>query len=113
MKKLNTHDPVLRQAATALATCLAACLVILLLLSLQATGAKAGPNDIGLVLDPGGPNDHGYNEMSVQGLQRAESELGVERDGLQYSPVRATTRRPSTLRSGRQRPMLRSGLGPA
>ena len=77
MDQLNTHVPALRRVVAALVACLALAIVALLFFGLQAYTARAGPNDIGLVLEPGGPNDHGFNELSVQGLLRAESELGV------------------------------------
>jgi basic membrane protein A len=47
------------------------------------TGAQTEEGDgeqmrIGLVTDIGGLNDRGFNQLAYQGLQQAESELGVE-----------------------------------
>jgi basic membrane protein A len=36
-----------------------------------------GSFKVGLVTDVGGLNDHGFNQLSYQGLKRAESQLGV------------------------------------
>src|SRR5215210_7569881 len=33
---------------------------------------------VGIVTDTGGVNDHGFNEFSIKGFERAEDELGAE-----------------------------------
>src|SRR6266550_8180565 len=43
------------------------------------SGNKAGKSlKIGLVTDIGGLNDRGFNHLSFVGLQRAQSELGIQ-----------------------------------
>jgi basic membrane protein A and related proteins len=46
------------------------------------TGAPTEPAaeaiSVGLVTDTGGVDDRGFNEFSINGLERAESELGIE-----------------------------------
>jgi basic membrane protein A len=42
------------------------------------TGAQASDVRIGLVTDIGGLNDRGFNELANQGLEDAQSQLGVE-----------------------------------
>ena len=78
MKKLNMHDLVLRQAVDC-ACHLPGCLPGDPAASQPAgnQAPKPDPTTSAWCSIPAGPNDHGYNEMSVQGLQRAESELGV------------------------------------
>ncbi|HZT91295.1 MAG TPA: BMP family ABC transporter substrate-binding protein [Gaiellaceae bacterium] len=39
---------------------------------------KSGGYKVGLVTDVGGLNDHGFNQLSYQGLKRAENQLGVQ-----------------------------------
>ncbi len=55
---------------------------ILLFVVLAALGVgiafAADPFKVGLVTDVGGLNDRGFNQMSYQGLQKAEKELGVQ-----------------------------------
>jgi basic membrane protein A and related proteins len=47
--------------------------------SSSSTSSQAGSNiKIGLVTDVGGLNDRGFNHLSYVGLQRAQSELGVQ-----------------------------------
>jgi basic membrane protein A and related proteins len=47
--------------------------------SSSSTTSQAGSNiKIGLVTDVGGLNDRGFNHLSYVGLQRAQSELGVQ-----------------------------------
>ncbi|MDI3298509.1 MAG: BMP family ABC transporter substrate-binding protein [Bacillota bacterium] len=41
-------------------------------------GGQAKPFKVGLVTDVGGINDRGFNQLAYQGLQRAQSELGVQ-----------------------------------
>ena len=40
---------------------------------------------VGLVTDIGGLNDHGFNHLAYQGLQRAASQLGIQQTVLQSS----------------------------
>ena len=54
-----------------------------------ATGGDTGeepaaePISVGLVSDTGGLDDRGFNEFSINGFERAQSELGVE--GMVYT----------------------------
>jgi basic membrane protein A and related proteins len=41
-------------------------------------GEEAEKIKVGLVTDTGGIDDRGFNEFSINGLERAESELGIE-----------------------------------
>ena len=43
---------------------------------------------VGMVSDTGGLNDDGFNEFSLNGFERAEEELGVDRPGV-YVPESA------------------------
>src|SRR5262245_59056752 len=51
------------------------------------TGASTEPAgeavSVGLVTDIGGLNDHGFNSLANQGLQNAESQLGVQGEVLE------------------------------
>ncbi len=44
----------------------------------HATAAASKTLKVGLVADQGELNDHGFNQLAYQGLQRAERELGVK-----------------------------------
>ncbi|HMK67074.1 MAG TPA: BMP family ABC transporter substrate-binding protein, partial [Stellaceae bacterium] len=44
----------------------------------HASAAAAATVKVGLVADQGELNDHGFNQLAYQGLQRAERELGVK-----------------------------------
>ena len=44
----------------------------------DASAAAAATVKVGLVADQGELNDHGFNQLAYQGLQRAERELGVK-----------------------------------
>src|SRR6266511_2045558 len=46
--------------------------------SSETTGEGGKKIRVGLVTDIGGLNDRGFNHLSFLGLQRAESELGIE-----------------------------------
>ena len=45
--------------------------------------SSGGSYKVGLVTDIGGLNDHGFNHLSYEGLQQAESQLGVKGTVLQ------------------------------
>jgi basic membrane protein A len=45
--------------------------------------SSGGTYKVGLVTDIGGLNDHGFNHLSYEGLQQAESQLGVKGTVLQ------------------------------
>lgn len=47
------------------------------------SGSSGGSFKVGLVTDIGGLNDHGFNHLSYEGLQQAESQLGVKGTVLQ------------------------------
>ena len=54
--------------------------------SSSATSSAAASNfKVGLVTDIGGLNDHGFNHLAYQGIQQAESQLGVKGTVLQSS----------------------------
>ena len=49
------------------------------------TTAKKSNFSVGLVTDIGGLNDHGFNHLAYEGLQQAESQLGIKGTVLQSS----------------------------
>ena len=52
----------------------------------SSSGSSTGKGfKVGLVTDIGGLNDHGFNHLSYEGLQQAESQLGVKGTVLQSS----------------------------
>jgi basic membrane protein A len=51
--------------------------------SSSASSASKSGFKVGLVTDIGGLNDHGFNHLSYEGLQQAESQLGVKGTVLQ------------------------------
>jgi basic membrane protein A len=50
-----------------------------------ATASTKANYPVGLVTDIGGLNDHGFNHLAYEGLQQAESQLGVKGTVLQSS----------------------------
>jgi basic membrane protein A len=51
--------------------------------SSSSSSSSSGNYKVGLVTDIGGLNDHGFNHLAYEGLQQAESQLGVKGTVLQ------------------------------
>jgi basic membrane protein A and related proteins len=78
--------------------------------SSSSTSAEAGKKiKIGLVTDVGGLNDRGFNHLSYVGLQRAQSELGIEQRVFQANSTQQYVPNLSTF--ARQGYNLTIGVG--
>ncbi|HEY9060842.1 MAG TPA: BMP family ABC transporter substrate-binding protein [Pseudobacteroides sp.] len=55
-------------------------LVIVMLASMLFTGCSTKTNDLGIALitSAAGPNDKGYNQSAVEGLEKVKNELGID-----------------------------------
>jgi basic membrane protein A and related proteins len=73
------------------------------------TGKPGGNHKIGLVTDIGGLNDRGFNHLSFVGLQRAQTELGVQQRVYQAKSTQEYVPNLSTF--ARQNYSLTIGVG--
>ncbi len=64
-------------------------LVIVMLASMLFTGCSTKTNDLGIALitSAAGPNDKGYNQSAVAGLEKVKKELGIDYKVVETSDV--------------------------